>query len=167
MSNNLKPLKKYVWFITAVSFLGCTSPAEQKMEGQAGKQSETHVSDQEDHDHENEHEVASTAASFSKALAKIVELNAKICASFNKGVPEDAHDALHDVGHTLERLPELAEKEGKLSPEQMSKLKNGVESLMDYFGQLDATLHDDKTVDFKDLELKLTQELNHLNEVVQ
>jgi hypothetical protein len=94
-------------------------------------------------------------------------MKSEICKAFADGTPDDAHDALHEVGHSLEELPGLAAKEGDLTAEQLSAVETAVEALFDGFGELDGTLHGGGEVDIKELEEKLSQALEKLEEVVQ
>jgi hypothetical protein len=105
------------------------------------------------------------AESFRESVAGIEAMATKICKAFADGTPDDAHDALHEVGHSLEKLPVLAAKDGKLTEEQMTVVNEAVEALFDGFGKLDDTLHGGDEVDIAAIEGTLTETLAKLNEV--
>lgn len=107
------------------------------------------------------------AASFRESVAGIEAMATTICKAFADGTPEDAHDALHEVGHSLEKLPALAAKEGKLTEEQMTVVNEAVEALFDGFGKLDDTLHGGEEVDIAAIEGTLTETLAKLNGVAK
>lgn len=110
---------------------------------------------------------AEPVASFRESIAGIEAMATQICKAFSEGTPDDAHDALHEVGHSLEQLPELAAKEGKLNEEQMTVVNEAVEALFDGFGKLDDTLHGGEEVDIAAIESTLTETLAKLNEVAK
>lgn len=112
-------------------------------------------------------DVSEGATNFSTAFEDIEAMKNKICQAFANGTPDDAHDTLHDVGRSLEKLPELAAEEAKLSNEQLAAVNEAVESLFDGFGKLDDTMHGGEEVDVKELEEKLTQALTKLKETVK
>ena len=114
------------------------------------------------------HESTSTASeSLITVLSNIEAMKSKICKAFADGTPEDAHDELHDVGHSLEKLPELAAAKSNLSAEQLASVNTSVEALFDNFGKLDDTLHGGAEIDIKELDKKLSQAIASLKEAVQ
>jgi hypothetical protein len=147
------------WFclIVMTGLAGCRSQGESSL-GQEEAQADTSDSDVSPH---------ADTANFRATLADIQAMKSEICKAFADGTPDDAHDALHEVGHSLEELPGLAAKEGDLTAEQLSAVETAVEALFDGFGELDGTLHGGGEVDIKELEEKLSQALEKLEEVVQ
>ncbi len=117
------------------------------------------------HDHESSS--VEQAATFRESVVGIKALATQICKAFADGTPDDAHGALHDVGHSLEKLPALAAQEGKLTEEQMTVVNEAVEALFDGFGKLDDTLHGGEEVDIAAIEGMLTETLAKLNEVAK
>ena len=79
-------------------------------------------------------------ASFKEATQELVTLRNKIRDGFAAGDIDAAHGPLHEVGHILEELPQLAEKDG-ISGEQLGSVKQATEELFDAWGRVDATLH--------------------------
>lgn len=126
---------------------------------------ETHADSHTEHG-ENAHSDEETA-DFKEVLQSVETMKTAICKAFADGTPEDAHNLLHDVGHSLEKLPELAAEQGGLTADQLSAVNTAVEELFDGFGQLDDTLHGGDEVDIDELDKKLTQALSHLKEAVK
>ena len=62
---------------------------------------------------------------------------------FEGGKPDEAQDALHEIGHVIEELPQLATKE-KFSAESNGKVNVATEKLKNAFGALDDSMHGGK-----------------------
>jgi hypothetical protein len=90
---------------------------------------------EEDHQHEHAH-----AETLAEAVTELNELHSEIAKAFTADKPDDAHDALHDVGHVLEELAPLAKNE-KLPDDRMAAIETAVTTLMDGYGELDKTMH--------------------------
>lgn len=148
-----------LWSVLTVGLAGC-----QDQPGATEAQQAAQPADAHGHEHSSE---PGQPADFSSTLTAIEAMKTKICKAFADGVPDDAHDALHDVGHSLEKLPELAAKEGKFSADQLATVKESVEALFDGFGKLDDTMHGGAEVDAKVLEEKLTAAITKLKEAVK
>lgn len=145
----------------AVALTGCSEPA--------GEESHSHA-DGEEHEKEHGDEAGhsgDTVVSFEDALAELSEMKTVICKAFADETPDDAHDALHDVGHLLESLPELASKDLKLDEAAMTSLDAAVEALFDGFGKLDETFHGGEEVDAKQIEEELTKAIDQLKQAVK
>ncbi|QDV23212.1 hypothetical protein [Aureliella helgolandensis] len=139
-----------------VGFVGCQ-----------GQRDATPNQGEYEHGESQGHEVSSEehAENFRELVQDIEAMTTEICQAFVDGSPEDVHDTLHGVGHSLEKLPELAAKEGKLSPEQMTAVNEAVEALFDGFGKLDNTLHGGEDVDIQAIEAQLVKNLKKIKEV--
>ena len=72
------------------------------------------------------------------ALAEIDKHRVEIKEAFLKKQPEDAHDALHEVGHSLESIVGLS---GAKTVEAKQSVKKAVDELFECFGALDDSLH--------------------------
>lgn len=94
--------------------------------------SQNHGHDHEVHDHGPE--------SLKDALAELTSLRNTIRDSFSKNEQDAAHDPLHEVGHVLEAIPELAKKENATA-ENQATIERSVNDLMDAFGRVDKTMH--------------------------
>ncbi len=150
-----------LWLLFAVGLAGCQDQPGAREAQQAAQPADAHG-----HEHAT-NSGSDKPADFSSTLTAIETMKTQICKAFADGVPDDAHHALHDVGHSLEKLPELAAKEGKFSAEQLAVVKEAVEALFDGFGKLDVTMHGGAEVDAKALEVKLTEALTKLKEAVK
>jgi len=92
----------------------------------------------ESHEHEHEHE--HHYDSVKDAIEELTTLRNVIRDSFAKNDQDAAHDPLHEVGHVLEMIPELAKKEN-VSAENQVIVEKAVETLMTAFGAVDKTMH--------------------------
>jgi hypothetical protein len=81
------------------------------------------------------HQHASTLPEAITELSGYVETVGK---AFTSNKPNDAHDALHDVGHVLESLTDLSKG---LSDEKKAAVGKAAKELMECFGALDETMH--------------------------
>lgn len=78
--------------------------------------------------------------SMAEAFAMLKTQGDEIVAAFKNETPEDAHDALHEVAHTLEFVTEFAGKQS-LGEEDKASVASAVDSLFESFGSLDEVLH--------------------------
>ena len=92
------------------------------------------------HDHAHSHEGPN---SYADAVADIEKYQGIVKAAFDKNQIDDAHDALHDIGHAIESVGTLASKEG-FADADLAAAKKSSESLLDAFGAIDETLHGGK-----------------------
>jgi len=117
----------------AANMIGCE--AKDQAKSTAASKGEA-VSKGDDHDHD--HDDHKSANSLKEALEVIEKYRAEIKEAFSKKQPEDAHDALHKVGHSLESLTNLA---GATTEEAKQSVKKAVDELFKCFGEMDDTLH--------------------------
>jgi len=103
----------------------------------AGCQETAPENTQAEEDHAHEHAHAETLA---EAITELTELHSDIAAAFKADKPDDAHDALHDIGHVLEELTPLAKNE-KLPEDRVAAIETAVKTLMDGYAELDKTMH--------------------------
>jgi hypothetical protein len=89
-----------------------------------------------DHKHANE----AIPESFESATAQLIRLRNTIRDGFAAGDVDAAHGPLHDVGHLLEQLPELARDKG-LDAIDLESVTAATEALFEAFGAVDKTLH--------------------------
>lgn len=93
-----------------------------------------------DHDHGHEGEDHHHAETLPEAIKELTSMRDVIRDAFGKNDIETAHGPLHEVGHVLELIPGLAEKQG-LSGEALAAVKASTEKLFEAFGEVDKTLH--------------------------
>lgn len=103
-----------------------------------------------DHDDGHAHGDHGHATDFGGGIEELEELSGKIGTAMAKGDADTAHDPLHEVGHVLEALPELAKKAG-LSDEDQKAVNGAVATLMDSYGEVDAGMHGEEGKSWDDL----------------
>lgn len=96
----------------------------------------------------------STPESLSAAVHMLSEQASVISTAFAAGSPDDAHGALHEVGSTLELLPELAQKEG-LEGEKLAEVKTATTDLFEAFGALDEVMHGGDEISYDEVKGKI------------
>ena len=75
-----------------------------------------------------------------RLVQELVSLRNVIRDGFAADDVDAAHGPLHDVGSVLEKLPELAKKQG-LGEDDLNSVNAATEALFDAFGAVDKTLH--------------------------
>ena len=145
---------------------GCDS----KPAGKAGdsKAAHDHSHDGHDHGHDHDHDHKETAASPADALKstleKAIAATQKIFDAGAGGKVEDAHDELHDIGHFLESLPELAKK-AALDTASQEAVNKASKSLFEVMGKIDELLHDGKEVKFDEFKADMEAGLSELKKI--
>ncbi|MCA9199535.1 MAG: hypothetical protein KDA87_18450 [Planctomycetales bacterium] len=120
------------------------------MLGVAGCQNGTET-ETADHDHSSEGGGDSHAEmSFGDIVSEVVELKTAIQTAYDAGNPDNAHDAMHEIGHMIMHLGEAAGKAG-MSTEDQASVTAAAEQLMEDFGKIDAGMHDGNIVPFSDV----------------
>lgn len=149
-----------------LALIGCGS-TEQSVSDSSSQSTAVELHDHDDHDgHDHDHdghdhEESGQPESFAEAIGQISDMGSKIRAAFAKGEPGDAHDELHDIGHMIESLPELAKKAG-LPETKQKKVGEVTEALMDAFGELDGTLHGGEKVDVEEISTTISAQIEGL-----
>ncbi len=90
------------------------------------------------HEHGEGHAHAET---FAEAFAEVKEMQTTIATAFEAGDSEAAHGPLHEVGHALEEMSELAGL-SDLSDEDKKSIDANVNILFESFGAVDKKMHD-------------------------
>ena len=114
--------------LAAFVFVGCAEQSEPAP-----------VMASHEHEHEHEHEHPETLGG---ALSELTELRDTVRDAFAKDDGDAAHGPLHDVGHLLEEVSELADH-AHLSDEAKDTIESNVETLLDAFGAVDKSMHSD------------------------
>ena len=89
----------------------------------------------DDHGHGHAH-----PETLAEAITELKELRDTVRDAFAKNDEDAAHGPLHDVGHLLEDVNELAEKSA-LTAEQQATIRTSTDTLFDAFGAVDNTMH--------------------------
>lgn len=132
---------RYSWsLVLGLSLLvgsGCEESTTTNTAAPAGE----HVHGHDEHDHGPE--------SLKDAIAELESMRNTIRDAFAKNDHDAAHDPLHEVGHVLEAIPELAKKE-KVTAENQAAIEKSVNDLMDAFGRVDKTMHGQEGSSYKE-----------------
>lgn len=115
---------------------------------------------EEDHQHEHAH-----AETLAEAVTELNELHSEIAKAFTAEKPDDAHDALHDVGHVLEELAPLAKNE-KLPDDRVAAIETAITTLMDGYGELDKTMHGAEGKSWSEVSASIDEALNSIKAAV-
>ena len=89
-----------------------------------------------------------------EAVEEMVGMRNVIRDGFAKDDTDAAHGPLHDVGHVLGEVEELAEKE-KLEAEQLNAVRDAVEELKEAFGSVDKMLHGGEGSEYSEVAAKV------------
>jgi len=123
------------WTIAVSGWLalvaGCAPKAAPEAKDHAA---DTHA-EEHDHEHEEHH-----FESYDEAVKELAAMRDKIRDAFAKEDVDTAHGPLHEVGHILEHLPELAEKAGH-PKEVLDSVTEHSDKLFDLFDKVDRKLH--------------------------
>jgi len=98
---------------------------------------------------------------YAEAVGLLVETRNKVRDAFAQNDVETAHGPLHDVGHLLEDLPRLAEKDGH-ADDALAVVKEESEKLLDLFGKVDATLHGDEGATYDEVSAEIDASVGRL-----
>lgn len=85
-------------------------------------------------------------ADYAAAVAALQGHYEKIKVAFESGSPDDAHEPLHEIGHVLEAIPDLATAE--LAADQAEKVNQAKAELFEAYGQVDDAMHKGETPDY-------------------
>jgi hypothetical protein len=75
-----------------------------------------------------------------EAVKELEGISATIKAAFAKDDAEAAHGPMHDVGHVLEEIPDLADK-STLDDAGKAEVKKAAASLFEAFNAVDESMH--------------------------
>jgi len=115
-------------------------------------------------DHAHDEHAHHHPETLSEAVTELTELRDTIRDAFAANDPDKAHDPLHEVGHILETVSDLA-KEEKLSDEKLAIVKSSVDTLMQSFGEIDKSMHGQEGASYKDVSTKIDDAIKALTEL--
>lgn len=107
-----------------------------------------------------EPEAHSHATTLPGALKELEGQVATITKAFTTGKPEEAHDALHDVGHVLIGMPDLAKS---LTADKQAAVKKSVDELVSCFDALDQNMHGGTETPFTKVSERITAAMTELS----
>ena len=96
----------------------------------------------QDAEHGHSHDHADGPKSFEEGVAQLKAIQIQVNQAMENDDPDAAHDPLHDVGHLLNRLPELA-ADTDLEESDWNEVKADVDRLFEAFGDVDSAFHAD------------------------
>jgi len=127
---SLRNLWSLVFGFSLLVGSGCTESSKTDTAASSAEHAHSH----DDHGHHHGPE------SLKEAISQLTSMRDTIRDGFAKNDQDAAHDPLHEVGHVLEAMPELAKTE-KVSAKDQAAIEKAVNSLMDAFGRVDKTMH--------------------------
>ncbi|MCH2212552.1 MAG: hypothetical protein MK110_14705 [Fuerstiella sp.] len=118
---------------------------------------------QHDHGEEESHSGHDHPGTLEEGLKELTELRDTVRDAFAADDIDTAHGPLHDVGHLLEDIAALVERQ-ELSDEQRDLVKKNIKSLFDLFGAVDSTLHGDEGKTYSEVSDQIDTALSALRE---
>ncbi len=122
--NSKAVFAKLMMIALALTVVGCEPANKPKVDAGASE-------------HGQDHAHAETLADAVKELEGIC---ATIKAAFAKNDAEAAHEPMHEVGHVLEEIPDLAAK-STLDDAAKAEVKKAAETLFEAFSAVDESMH--------------------------
>lgn len=135
----------------ALCLVGCTGEDESKLPVMADG----------DHDHDHGHGEHEHAETVGEAFHELSELHETIKAAFADDDTEAAHGPLHDVGHILLEMGELADK-SELAAEAKTAVGDQVEILMDAYDSVDKVMHGKEGSEYSEVSEKIDSAMTAL-----
>jgi hypothetical protein len=136
----LRALGLCVIAATAVNLAGCDAPKPaantQKVE------------------HDHDHEEGLAIANFGESVGTLRKLHDQIKTAFEAGKPDDAHGALHSIGHVLEALEKQV---NTVAADKQESAKAAVKVLFDGYMKIDKAMHDAEEIKYADLSEDLSK----------
>jgi hypothetical protein len=149
--------------IVLFGFSGCNPPGPppiHPVEDKAAEHDDDHGA-MHDHDHEHEHHGHEHAhgehgegETFADEFQELDGLTVNVKEAFAAGETEKADGAVHEIGHVLEELSELASKDN-VPAEKQTELKQAIEELFDCFGAIDNKLHGKDGASYDDVSQRI------------
>jgi hypothetical protein len=123
------PLSASVLLACAVGCAPAPSPAPPAVSAAA--------TDGHEHEHDHGHDAPATLA---EGIARLESLSAELTEKLAGNSVEAADEAVHGIGHLLEELRDLAEKEG-FAGETRAVVRRALNDLEECFGKVDEAFH--------------------------
>jgi hypothetical protein len=134
MPRFLHPTMYALVAVLSVAMIGCGPKRVDEATGTGGRPPMSIDDLERDTDH---HEHAET---YNAAVVELDAMRQQISDAFAAGDIEAADGPIHEVGHVLEDVVDLARKEN-FSAEAIAEINSAVESLFDAFGRVDERIH--------------------------
>ena len=88
---------------------------------------------------------------FAEAMEQLNTYKTQIETAYQADDPDSAHDALHEIGHVLEALPELASQVTE-DAAQRESVQQASDQLLDAYGKLDGAMHGGEEVTYESVQ---------------
>ncbi len=150
--------------VAPVIMTGCQPASPTQEKNSTPDAQATH--DHHGHDHHHDHGDGEHPETYAEAVQQLEKLHNIIRDAFTSDNKDAAHDPLHQIGHLLEDIGELAEK-ASLGKEQLTAVKKAKEDLFDAYTQIDSVFHEKKEIKYEDLEKKIDSALAVLQNAVK
>lgn len=133
---------KLVCCLIGICLLGCEPKKKETSMG--GREPETHTH----------------ATTLPGAMTELEQHVATINKAFTANKPDEAHDALHDVGHVLLSMTDLSKN---LPDDKKAAVKKSVDELISCFDALDQNMHGGTETPFSKVSERITVAMADLN----
>jgi len=100
---------------------------------------------------EGDHADHAHAETYAEAVAELDAMRGQISQAFAAGDIDAADEPIHEVGHMLEDVVELAQKQG-LEADALAEVGAAVDKLLDAFGRVDDKIHGGEGADYSEVE---------------
>jgi hypothetical protein len=120
--------------------------------------------DHEGCDH-HDHAHRAQPEDFAAGVAALQQHHGTIRDSLRAGQIAKADEAVHAIGHLLERLPALAEEAG-LSGEAVASVRSAAEKMFAAYAEIDHAIHADETPDYDTAADELDQSLADIRQAL-
>ncbi len=117
------------------------------------------------HSHDHDHDHGDEVKSMADAWKEIEKFAGEIKKACEADKPDDAHDALHEIGHSLEAMESLTSKELK-SDEAKASAKAALKVLFDAFGAIDDGMHGGKGKKYDEVAKEIDDALTTIKKLV-
>lgn len=87
-------------------------------------------------------------ANYGESVGSLRKLHDEIKTAFEAGKPDDAHGALHEIGHVLEALEKQA---AGVPADKQESAKAAVKALFDGYTKIDKSMHGGDEVKYADM----------------
>lgn len=124
-----------------VPFTGC---------GRSSEQSEVNRPPVSIDELEHDHPPHAHAESYNAAVAELDAMRTQISTAFAAGDIKAADGPIHEVGHVLGHVVELAQEED-FSEAAIAEINAAVETLFDTFGRVDEKIHGGEGVEYSEV----------------
>ena len=148
-----------VVMLASFSLAGCGNGEASNSNGSAGDHDHDH-----DHGHDHDEHGHAHPESLAEALTQVEELYAEMKAAFAEDDLEKADGPLHEIGHVLEALPELAAKESLPEADQ-EQIKTAAEALLDRYGEVDERIHGGEGKSYDDVAAQVDEAIATLKAI--